>query len=125
MGRSWIRLKISFRLFITNKHYIQIIKSVMEEIIEQPIINHQDLTEDCGVIKSIELEDVEHQQVFTDNSLNIELPVLTSIVHKTLLENESHLNINDETQNKAESKTALYTIKQEPSCSDEHDGVIS
>ena len=110
-------------MFIKKKSYIQIVKSVMDDITEQLVINQEDLTEDCGVNKSIE-ED-QRQQIFTNNSLEITLPVLSSNVNKTDMEIGTHIDIDGEITNKDDIKTSLSTIKQESSCSDEHDDVIS
>ena len=93
---------------------------------EQRVIKHEDFTEDSDVHKSIDsTQHEQHREISTEDSLDSQFPVLSSIINIQEMENESHTDIHRETENKNESSFDLSTIKQEPNSSDELDGIIA
>ena len=98
----------------------------MEEISEPLVIKHEDFTEDSDAHKSIDsTQHGQYREMSSNDSLDIKLPVLTSIINKTDMENESHTYIHRGIENKNVSELDLSTIKQEPNSSDELDGIIT
>lgn len=99
---------------------------MMEDTSEYNEIMLEDLSEDSDYINSADLSNpIQHEQICTDNSLDIKLPVLTSIVNKTYLNDELSVDTNRERTNKYESVIELPSIKQEQSCANENDEFIA
>ena len=70
---------------------------------EYNVIKHEDLTEDPDDNKTIDsTQRAQQKQICTDDILDFKLPVLNSIVNKTDLNSESHLDMYRETPNQNE-----------------------